>query len=395
MNPGFFATARVVWWKELIDTIRDRRTWMVVLVTSMVAGPLSLFLIATMVSDIESTLAKREVVIEGRANAPGLVNFLQRAGATLRDAPPDWREQVRSGALANAVVVVPADFEKRLHEARAPKLELVFDDSGTRAPAATRATARLLQAYAREVTQQRLIALGVSPAVSSPFGVEEVNLAPGQSRNAQLLFFIPWLALLGAVVGAVSVAIDLTAGERERGSLEPLLANPVSTGAIALGKWGVVFTAATAVILLTLAGFGVAMLAIKSESLAALMQFGARELGLFLLMLLPFAAFVSALLMLAAAWGRSFKEAQTYASYITMLVNFVPILPLFLSLRDAPWQLWIPAMAQQQVLTRALRGETVSMLDLLAPGVMALVLTTICLTLLARLLRAERIVFAR
>ena len=156
-----------------------------------------------------------------------------------------------------------------------------------------------------------------------------------------------------------------------------------------------VASAATAVILLTLAGFSVAMSAIESESLAALMQFGARELGLFLAMLLPFAAFVASLLMLAATWGRSYKEAQTYASYITMLVNFVPILPLFLSLRDAPWQLAVPAMAQQQVLTRALRGEALDSFDLIVPGAIALALTALCLAALARLLRSERIVFAR
>ncbi|MEG1833181.1 MAG: ABC transporter permease subunit [Burkholderiaceae bacterium] len=387
--------AWVVYRKELTDTLRDRRTWMVVLLTSMVAGPLSLLLISTMVSDIEAAIAKREVVIEGRAHAPGLVNFLERAGATVIDAPADWRRQVKSGALANAVVVVPEAFEAKLARAELAPLELVFDDSGTRAPAATRATTQLLRAYAREVASLRLAARGVAPALVNPIEVVETNLAPGQARNAQLLFFIPWLALLGAVVGAVSVAIDVTAGERERGSLEPLLANPVATGALAVGKWGVVTTAASAVILLTLAGFSVAMLAIKSESLAALMQFGARELGLFLVMLLPFAAFVASLLMLAATWGRSYKEAQTYASYITMLVNFVPILPLFLSLRDAPWQLAVPAMAQQQVLIRALRGEPVSGFDLLAPGAMAIVLTAVCLVLLARLLRAERIVFAR
>lgn len=392
---SFLRAAWIVYCKELVDTLRDRRTWMVVLLTSMVAGPVSLLLLSGLVADIEAAVAKREVVIEGRSHAPGLVNFLERAGATVIDAPADWRARIQSGQLANAVVVVPADFETKLARAEAPTLELVFDDSGTRAAAATRATGQLLRAYAREIATLRLAARGVSPALVNPIAVEESNLAPGQARNAQMLFFIPWLALLGAVVGAVSVAIDVTAGERERGSLEPLLTNPVATGALALGKWGVVASAATAVILLTLAGFSVAMRAIESESLAALMQFGGRELGLFLAMLLPFAAFVASLLMLAATWGRSYKEAQTYASYITMLVNFVPILPLFLSLRDAPWQLAVPAMAQQQVLTRALRGEALGSLDLIAPGAIALALTALCLAALARLLRSERIVFAR
>jgi sodium transport system permease protein len=156
-----------------------------------------------------------------------------------------------------------------------------------------------------------------------------------------------------------------------------------------------VATSAVAVVLLTLAGFALAMQFVRSETLAALMQFGPRELAVFLAVLLPFAGFMAALLMLAAAYGRSYKEAQTYASYITMLVNFLPILPLFLSLRDAPWQLAVPALGQQMVLARVLRGEAVGWPELMAPGALALAGTLVCLALLARLLRAERIVFAR
>lgn len=390
-----FGDAWVVYRKELLDSLRDRRTWLVVLITSMVAGPLSLLLISTLVSDIEATVAKREVLIAGSPAAPGLQNFLARAGATIKPAPAAWREELRKGGLAGAVLVVPEDFESRLARGEAARIEIAFDGKSTRSQAAARTTAGLLRAYSRELASLRLTARGVAPSVTTAIQIEELDLAPGGSRNAQLLFFIPWLALLGAVVGAVSVAIDVTAGERERGSLEPLLANPVGTGALALGKWGVVATAASAVILLTLAGFALAMGAIRSESLASLMRFGPRELALFLVLLLPFAGFVSALLMLAATWGRSYKEAQTYASYITMAVNFVPLLPMFLQWREASWQLAVPALAQQQVLTRALRGEAISAPDLIVPASVAIVLTLACLIGLARLLRAERIVFAR
>ena len=236
---------------------------------------------------------------------------------------------------------------------------------------------------------------GCRTAAAAPLQIEEINLAGSRARGAQLLFLVPWLALIGAVVGAISVAIDVTAGERERGSLEPLLMNPVSTRSIVLGKWGVAATCSAAVVVLTLAGFSVAMQFVRSENLAALMQFGAPEVLLFLLLLLPFSAMVAALNMLAATYGRSHKEAQTYASYITMVVNFVPILPLFLTIRDAPWQLLVPALGQQTVLMRALRGEAVGLADLIVPSTIALTLTATALVLQARLLRNERIVFSR
>ena len=387
--------ALVVFAKELKDALRDRRTWLVVLVSSLVAGPVSLLLIASIVSSAEESAARREIVIVNAAKAPALVNFLRRSGATVRDAPADYREQLVSGRLQNAVVVVPDDFDRKLASGEPVRLEVVFDETAQRAQTAVRTTIALLQGYNREAGTQRLLARGVSPQVLQPLQIEEVNLAASRARGAQLLFLVPWLALVGAVVGAISVAIDVTAGERERGSLEPLLMNPVSTAAIVIGKWAVAATCSAAVVVLTLAGFTASMQFVRSENLAAMMQFGMPEVLLFLVLLLPFSAMVASLNMLAATYGRSHKEAQTYASYITMVVNFVPIIPLFLTIRDAPWQLAVPALGQQTVLMRALRGETVSAADILVPSVIALAVTAAALLLQARLLRNERIVFSR
>jgi len=387
--------ALVVFFKELKDALRDRRTWLVVLISSLVAGPASLLLIASIVSSAEESAARREVVIANAAKAPTLVNFLQRNGASVRDAPADFREELLSGRLQNAVVVIPDDFGRRLASGEPIRLEVVFDETANRAQTAVRTTIALLQGFNREQGTQRLLARGVSPQVLQPLQIEEVNLAGSRARGAQLLFLVPWLALVGAVVGAISVAIDVTAGERERGSLEPLLMNPVSTASLVLGKWAVAASCSAAVVVLTLVGFMVSMQFVSSENLAALMQFGTPEILLFLVLLLPFSAMVASLNMLAATYGRSHKEAQTYASYITMIVNFVPIIPLFLTVRDAPWQLLVPALGQQTVLMRALRGEAVAAVDILLPSAIALALTTAALLLQARLLRNERIIFSR
>ncbi len=364
-------------------------------ISSLVAGPVSLLLIASIVSSAEESAARREVVIANAAKAPTLVNFLQRNGASVRDAPADYREELLSGRLQNAVVVIPDDFGRRLASGEPIRLEVVFDETAQRAQTAVRTTIALLQGFNREQGTQRLLARGVSAQVLQPLQIEEVNLAGSRARGAQLLFLVPWLALVGAVVGAISVAIDVTAGERERGSLEPLLMNPVSTAALVLGKWAVAASCSAAVVVLTLFGFTVSLQFVRSENLAALMQFGAPEILLFLVLLLPFSAMVASLNMLAATYGRSHKEAQTYASYITMIVNFVPIIPLFLTVRDAPWQLLVPALGQQTVLMRALRGEAVAAVDILLPSAIALALTAAALLLQARLLRNEQIIFSR
>ena len=248
-------TAWIVFRKELKDALRDRRTWMVVLVSSILAGPVSLLLLSRFVSSVEENVARREVFLAGGAAAPTLANFLQRAGGTVKEPPADFREQVRSGELAERGGRRPPDFEpaSRVRRAAAARRRLRRHVEPRQGPA--RATLGLLRAFNRELGTQRLLARGVSPQVLQPLQMEEINLAGSKSRGAQLLFLVPWLALLGAVVGAISVAIDVTAGERERGSLEPLLMNPVSTPAIVIGKWAVVAACSAAVVVLTLVGF--------------------------------------------------------------------------------------------------------------------------------------------
>jgi sodium transport system permease protein len=387
--------AWIVFRKELADAIRDRRTWMVALFISLLSGPVVFLLVSNFVSGVEEKVARREVVIERVEHAPTLVNFLQRAGATVVAAPADYREQLRRGTLGNAVLVPPPDFEPKLAAGEPVAIEAVYDDSHDKAQAVVRASVRLLAAFNRELGTQRLLARGVSPQLTAPVEVREVSLAPVQARGAQLLFIVPWAALMVAVFGALSVAIDVTAGERERGSLEPLLGNPLATGALVLGKWGVVMAYSAVIVVLTMAGFMVSMRFITSETLSALMQLRWREVGVFVALLLPFAALMAALNMLAATFGRTYKEAQTYVSYLAMAVQFSAIVPVFLTVRDAAWQWFVPAIAQLTVLMRALRGEPVGAYDLWVPAAVCLAAAALCLRLQAGLLRREDIVFAR
>jgi sodium transport system permease protein len=381
--------------KELADAVRDRRTWMIALFISLLSGPAVFLLVSNFVSGVEEKVAKREVVIEHAEYAPTLVNFLQRAGATIVPAPEGYRDRLRSGSLGNAVLVPPPDFEQKLERGEQVEIEAVFDDSHDKAQAVVRASIRLLGGFNRELGSQRLFARGVSPQLLAPLEVREVSLAPSQARGAQLLFVVPWAALMVAVFGALSVAIDVTAGERERGSLEPLLGNPLSTGALVLGKWGVVMAYSVVIVVLTMAGFMVSMRFITSETLSALMQLQWREVAIFVALLLPFAGLMAAVNMLAATFGRTYKEAQTYVSYIAMGVQFSAIVPVFLTVRDAPWQWFVPAIAQLTILMRALRGDPVGVSDLLVPALVCIGLAALCLALQAQLLKRETIVFAR
>ena len=387
--------AWTVFVKELRDAVRDRRSWIIALTLAMLAGPMVFVLMSNFVSGLEERVAEREVIVAEASRAPTLVGFLQRAGARVVEAPPDYLDRLRSGSLQNAVIRPPQDFEQRLASGDTVEVEVVYDESHDKAQPVVRTAMRLVDGFSRELGTQRLLARGLSPQLLAAVQLEPVNLASTQARGAQLLFIVPWAALIVAVFGALSVAIDVTAGERERGSLEPLLANPVGAPALVAGKWAVVMVYSTAIVVLTMLGFMVSMRFVNNETLSALMQLQWREVLLFAAVLLPFAALMAALNMLAATFGRSFKEAQTYVSYIAMVAQFSALVPVFLTVRDAAWQLWVPSVAQLTVLMKVLRGEPLTAAHLLLPAAVCLALTAGCLWLQALLLRRESIVFSR
>lgn len=383
-----------VYLKELRDSLRDRRTSLMVLIASILTGPVTLVLVVQFVSGLEEKAATLKVRISGQQNAPALVNFLQRNDVEIEAAPVDYEARIKEGQL-EAVIVVPKDFDERYLAGDGAKVEIVYDDSRTDSNPSIRQTERLLRAFNRETGMLRMVARGVSPDLTEPVKVEHVNTATPRQKGAFLLFLIPMFAILSPLLGGMTIAIDSTAGERERGSLEPLLANPVPLWQIVMGKWLAAWTFATGVAVLTLGGFMLAASFYTGKRLAALLTFGTPEFAQFVAMVIPFAAMTAALQMLICTYGRSYREAQTYVSYLATLVSFVPLIVMFSGLKDALWQLAVPVLGQQVVLTRVVRGDTLTPIDWLLPSAVAGFIAAACVLLVARLLRDERIVFGR
>jgi sodium transport system permease protein len=347
------------------------------------------------VSGLEEKRAAKEVLVDGIAYAPQLANFFARNGIKPVTAPQDYEEKITKGTLQEAVVIVPKDFAERFERGQTIDVKLMFDDSRTNALPSQRLADNVLRSFARETGLVRSIARGISPQLLQAINVERVNIATPKQQAAFLLFLIPMFGLLGAVIGSLSVALDTTAGERERGSLEPLLMNPLPIAALVAGKWSMVALFGSSIVVLTFAGFATATHFVTSEKLSTLFAFGLPEFLRFSAVAVPFACMIGSVLMLIATFGRTYKEAQTYASYVALVVNFVPVITIFATLSEATWQLFVPALAQQLVMSRILRGDQVGAIDYLVPLAVAVVVTTVCLTLLARLLRREAIVFGR
>ncbi|MGL6108523.1 MAG: ABC transporter permease subunit, partial [Rubrivivax sp.] len=216
---------------------------------------------------------------------------------------------------------------------------------------------------------------------------DERDLASPAARAAQWATLVPFFVLMAVLYGALHAALDTTAGERERGSLEPLLMNPASRAALVLGKWGAVACVAMLIALLSCASFLPGQWLLRSETLSAMFRFGMREGAMFLALLLPLAGALSALLMAIAIRCRSFKEAQANSAGLVLLVSLLPLLTLFNQDGEAPWFLWLPALAQITLMGRVLKGEPMAAWEVAVPLLVCMLLTALCLAFVAHSLR--------
>ena len=380
------------WWivfkKELIDALRDRRTLLVVLLSSVAIGPVVLIALSALVAGIEQRAEERTVVVAGIEDAPTLRNFLERQTYRIDAAPPDYETQLVSQQLGEPVLVVPKDFERVLARGEAPLLEIVSSSSNQRAGASANRLLRLLRGFAQEQTVLRLAWRGVAPAALEVVDVQERDLANPQSRAAQLTGMLPFFIMMAVLYGALNAALDTTAGERERGSLEPLLMNPAGRASLVVGKWGAVAVVGMLIALLSCLSFLPAQRFLRSETLAALFQFGWREAALFLALLAPLSAALAAVMMAIAIRCRTFKEAQANNTVVILGVSLLPMVTLFNQGAEAPWHLWVPAMGQVALMNRVLKGQALAPLDVLLPLAVCAAITAACIAYIARRLRA-------
>ncbi|MGH8852200.1 MAG: ABC transporter permease [Casimicrobiaceae bacterium] len=380
--------------KELTDTLRDRRAMLVTLLTAIAAGPIFLALILNMAANQAAKARELRLPVLGAGNAPALVAFLERQQVVIVPAPDDFEARIRSGDL-DVVLAIDATFEADVAAGRQAAVRLVYDRSRDRARASIDSAESLLHAYDRLWGTQRLLLRGIAPQVAAPLDVQGVDLATPQQSGALILFLVAYYGLFASLMGGLAVALDATAGERERGSLEPLLATPLSTLQLVAGKWVAIGAFDALVVLLTLAGFYMTLNFAPLPAIGVPFLFGGAELGRFVAILVPLILLLPAVLLYVGLRGRTLKEAQTNVSALVFVVSIMPVVQLFLQKKEPGWLLWVPVSSQYTLLSRALRGDAIAATDWMQSAALPLLLTVVALLGAARLLRREDVFAGR
>ncbi|MFN4116747.1 MAG: ABC transporter permease [Inhella sp.] len=381
---------RIVFWKELLDALRDRRTLLRTALPGLLVGPLMLFFLSTLVAQFESQAERRLIKAAGILEAPTLKNYLERQNYRIEiiDGVAAYESGLRSGEIGEPLLVVPADFEDKLARGEPPQVEVLSDSSNNRASAGVGTLARLVRGFNDERARLGLMLRGVSAELLQPVELTERDLASQSARATRITSVIPMFVLMAVLYGCLTAALDTTSGERERQSLEPLLANPVSHGGLVTGKWLAVALMGVAVAAIASFSFVPAQWLIKSDALAAQFRFGLPDALQFAALLLPVAAAMGALLMAVAIRTKTFKESQASANLVIMVFSFMPLIAILNPGGDAPWHFWLPGLAQYQQMMLVLKGEGLKPMQWLPPVISSVALIGVSLAYVAQQMRA-------
>ncbi|CAM8644832.1 NatB ABC-type Na+ efflux pump, permease component [Burkholderiales bacterium] len=344
--------------KEVVDALRDRRTLTAILIGSVAMGPFILLMLSSLISSMERQVEARTIMVSSLVESPRLVNYLQRQNLIVEEAPADYEALIRRGDLDKPVIELEKQFDALLSQGLQPKATVLSNSDHKSAVAGARRAENLLRGFQRETGILTLASLGLSRELLQPIEVSGLDLAGTSPMGAQLTSMVPYFILMAVVYGALTAALDTTAGERERRSLEPLLMTPASSWALVIGKWGAVTTVAMLITVLSSFSFIPSQWLIASETLSALFQFGPREAFAFVAILIPLGGALAAMLMAVAIRSKTFREAQATSTFVVLGASFIPAISFLNPSADEPWHAWVPALAQFQIMGRVLRGET-------------------------------------
>jgi sodium transport system permease protein len=347
--------------KELLDALRDRRT----LVTGLVVMPLALPLLFGGISafgaraQAEKLEAPLRLPVAGAERAPNLAAFLREGGVEV--VADDDPERLVRGREADLALRVDPAYADRWRASEPAPVELLYDASRPVESGASVARVRgLLEAYGEQVGALRLLARGVHPAVAKPLRVADRDLAPLGAKFAVGKLLVPYLLMLYGFIGGMQIATDATAGERERQTLEPLLATPASREAILSGK--VLATAAFSQLTLVamLASYELVFWALPLGPGGASFDLAASALPRVWLAVTPVTLLGAAVLTSLAAFAKSPREAQTYLPLL-MFLPMVPSLVLMVApIKTKLWMAAVPFFGPNLLLIKILRDEAVA-----------------------------------
>jgi sodium transport system permease protein len=386
---------RIVFAKELLENLRDRRVILSAFLFGVLLAPVIFGLTTSLASKrvVESQDKPLRLTVSGSEHAPNLVHFLEENGTDIKTVAMTADEAmsaVRSGG-EDLVLLIDPEYGHNLQAGAPAPLDLVVDTANNQTGASAERARRLLEAYGGQLAALRLLVRGVSPQVIRPVDVRTLDVATPAGRSLLILGMMTYFSFMSMLVGGFYLAIDTTAGERERGSLEPLLALPVRRAELIVGKMLATSAFMSISLLLTLAAFGMVLQFIPLEALGMSANFGPRVVLAIFAVMLPFVPLGAGLMTAVASFTRSNREAQSWLSVVMLL----PIAPIMFAVvngtKPTAALMTIPSLSQHLLATSLMRGDGIPPLHAAISAGTTLALGALLVWIAIRLYKREAI----
>ncbi|MCZ8317229.1 MAG: ABC transporter permease [Lysobacteraceae bacterium] len=355
-----FKTLWAVATKELVEIFRDRK----ILINGLLLSPLLFPVLILGMGSLAENRARTQLEsplklpVVNADVAPNLVAFLATQNIVVEPAPADPDALIRRQDK-DVILRIDEAYAEDWRASRAATVEILHDSSRQDSQIPVRRVEVALEAYSQQAGAMRLMVRGVDPSLGTAIRATYRDLATPEAKRGMALAFLPYLLILSAFLGGAYLVMDATAGERERQSLEPLLATPAGRGAIMSGKIAAACAFGMLGLLLTLLSFKISFGFVDSGPLKGV-DVSMLAVAKLLLVLLPMVLLGTTLLTLISASVKTLKEAQSYMAFLMLLPILPTIILLVNPVKNALWMFATPFLAQNQLILMVLRQERIT-----------------------------------
>ncbi|WP_371316383.1 ABC transporter permease [Shewanella sp. NIFS-20-20] len=366
--------------KEVIDAARDKRSVMAGLYYAIGTPLIMCGLFMVLIGQLTSP-EDLKITIINQTSAPDLVRYLDNNGISHGD----------SDDVKAITIEISPEYAQQMAAADRAEITIIADNSDEKLQKSIRRLERQLQSYSSEIASLRLIARGIDPSIVQPLKVQVQDQSTADSRGGMILGIAIFTMIYAVFISGMNLAIDTSAGERERNSLALLLSHPITPRELVISKILAVAVFAMVGLALILLVSRLAYTLVPWQELGFSINLTPEFIGLMLLIGLPVALMAASLQIFVSFMAKTFKEAQSYLT----IVLFVPLaLSMAASYNIAPDALqWLPVSGQQQALMAFIKGKEIPMLQLLVSSLATLVIALAMAAGLERMLKSEKVVF--